>query len=160
MELAVRIANVYQSRIKFHIEPSDLEGVAILGLFYAARRFDPKKAKFSTYAQIRIEGKVKDYLALDHVKYMGKTKALPLTLTGEHSEPHGAAGVLGKAMACLPARLRTLIVLRFFAGWTHAEVAKELGLTIFRTWQLQTEALGKLRWILEQRGVHSTQDVL
>jgi len=70
-----------------HVEGSDLEGVAILGLLRAIDHFDPaQNTKFETYATYRIRGAVLDYLR--------KQDVLPRPLRKRAGELEAAAEAL------------------------------------------------------------------
>jgi RNA polymerase sigma factor FliA len=49
------------------------------------------------------------------------------------------------ALACLPERLREVVVAYFFEGVTSAEIAEQLGVTESRVSQMRTDALKLMR---------------
>lgn len=62
MPLANSIAFKKKKNLPKSITLEELKSAAYMGLLDAASKFDPSKSSFYTYASIRINGSIKDYL--------------------------------------------------------------------------------------------------
>ncbi|HEY7089732.1 MAG TPA: sigma-70 family RNA polymerase sigma factor [Tepidisphaeraceae bacterium] len=71
-----------------------------------------------------------------------------------------ASPLLNDAVASLPARDRDLVVLKFFDGKSHAELAQVLGTTENTARQRLFRAMGRLRTFFQRHGIDTTEDVL
>ena len=60
--LVRQVATAIAGRLPCHVSQSDLVGWGNLGLVDAARRFDPAKSSFATFARYRIRGAILDGL--------------------------------------------------------------------------------------------------
>ncbi|WP_457641156.1 sigma-70 family RNA polymerase sigma factor [Persephonella sp.] len=88
LSLVKKVAGkIYHRLPKGEIEFDDLVNTGIIGLMKAIDRYDKEKAKFSTYAYIKIRGEILDYLrSLDIVPRTVRDK-IKKEKTSEAEEP-------------------------------------------------------------------------
>jgi RNA polymerase sigma factor (sigma-70 family) len=66
--LAIKMARIKSLSSPPSVSFEELESAAYMGLVKAATRFDPERGyAFSSYAKIRIEGEMKDYMRLSSI---------------------------------------------------------------------------------------------
>lgn len=144
MDYARRIASNIQNGQALHYEGSDIESEALYGLVKAGARFDPERGvPFRVFVRVGIAGTIEDWLS-----YRNQTPFLEL-LDVHHTDAGLDEGVARKQLRHvvmgLPVRWRRLIVLRFWFGFTHKEAADELGIGVYRAWQIQRQAFARIR---------------
>lgn len=152
----------------------DLHSAALLGLCHAARSFDANRGvKFTSFAQDRILGEMKEYLRQSRLlgyRLAPRSEFAPqmcllseaVTSPGYHEDdpPDGlidpglpagweaeSVDTVEALARTLPGRHRSVILLLYTqAGYeTQAEVARTLGVHPARISQLHGEAIGMLR---------------
>jgi RNA polymerase sigma factor (sigma-70 family) len=144
MDYARRIASNFQNHQVLHFEASDLESEALFGLVKAGERFDPaRNVPFRVFVRVRIAGAIEDFL-----RYRNQTPFHELL--DIHSVPAGLDEVedhrrLRQTVAGLPERWRRVLVMRFWFGFSHKEVAARMGVGECRVRQIQTQAFQRMR---------------
>ncbi len=144
MDYARRIAANIQNHQALHFEASDLESEALFGLVKAGERFEPARGvPFRAFVRVRIAGAMEDYLS-----YRNQTPFHELLdvhqVTAGLDEAVDRQRITG-AVRGLPSRWQTIIILRFWFGYTHREVAARIGVGECRVRQIQTQAFQRLR---------------
>ena len=148
MDYARGVAANIRREQALHFEAADLESEAIFGLMKAGERFNPALGvPFRAMVNIRIAGQIKDFLS-----YRNQTPFHELL--DVHTTESGMDEAIGRmqlrrVLAFLPKRWRQLLVMRFWLGFTQKEAADKLGVGIDRAWQMQRQALARMRGILE-----------
>jgi len=130
-----------------------------LGLIDAAERYDPERGcAFATYATTRINGAILDGLRefegerRDHRKEFYEEDVSDFIVPSPEGYDPCASSVqedlrecVQKAVMALPKRERTAILLHEFKGLKLKEVAKIMGVTTTRIWQVRRDAFNHLR---------------
>lgn len=144
MDYARRIAANIQNHQALHFEASDLESEALYGLVKAGVRFESSRGvPFKVFVRVRIAGAMEDFLS-------SRNQTPFHELLDVHHVAPGLDEALDRqrvtrAVSTLPVRWRRFIILRYWFGFTHKEVAKRLGIGESRAWQIQTQSLRRLR---------------
>lgn len=144
----------------------DMISEGCLGLMKAARTFDPDKGfRFVTYAGSAIgqhvikaiqRHKRSRYDSLDELVYgdgEGTETTWKDTLVSSDTPDDKPAlkMLICRLLECLSFKERTIINLRFFDGLTLDEVGVRVNLGKERVRQIETKALRKLRWAIDER---------
>lgn len=140
----MKLARDIQKQLHVHVELADLESEALYGLVKAQARFDPARGQFTHFARFFIVGTMRDFLSARNQQ--------PFALL-EDERPYRedfdtASADVRRAVSALPARLQSVIRLRYWGGFSHTEIARELGVNYARSWQLEQSALKMLRAML------------
>jgi RNA polymerase sigma factor for flagellar operon FliA len=179
LPLVAAIAKVVGRRLPSTVELDELINDGVVGLFDAARRFDPSRGVgFPAYAGYRIRGAILDGLRRRDplprrlrqarrraVAAEGDTQAGGVRLVdlGEalgvaEDESLGPeawsieADLLERAcagLALLAPRDRNVLILRIVRGYTLREVATRLAVSITRVAEIQTRGLRRLRGFVD-----------
>jgi RNA polymerase sigma-70 factor (ECF subfamily) len=146
--LAVAFARRWRTR---DVELADLAQEATIGLYEAARSYDPAHRHglpFRGYALMPIRARVK--MALD-ARRMRRTPGVPLLET-DRATPAADAGIgdderelVRAAVAGLPDPQRYVIQARYFEGRPVGTIAASLGVSIPSYHRIRREALARLR---------------
>lgn len=146
----------------------------MLGLFNAAKHFDPAKAQFSTYAWCAIKRtmqrgfEVRDHIKRAHHKrtdlfkptlsFVGANLVHDAMLTqtpdraGRRlSETRETKELIDAILPLLDQRERLVLKLRYYRGQTLEQIGRRLGVTKERIRQLEVKALAQLRVALKLR---------
>lgn len=139
-------------------------GAAMVALVEAAGTYRPGGASFRDYAQHRIKGAVIDHarrqlgrhgrplaIPLDHTRWLpdaGAARAL------EAAERRVDRAQLVWALEQLEPRVRLMVVWRYWYRMPLWQVGEAWGLTEGRVSQLITEALERLRRLIDPWGLH------
>jgi len=152
------------------LEPDDLDQAAMLGLVHAAQRFDPARGfKFTTYATYAVRTHLWRALTLTRMARRlpvvhgdGREHDVPFldSIPDERAadpEAGDATVELLQAVETLPARLRTVLTLRFGLDGqgkrTLQAVGDAIGVTRERVRQLETVALRHLHRAAGRQGL-------
>lgn len=141
-------------RLPRHVELDDLVSAGYLGLMHAARGFDGSKgAGFRTYASIRIQGAMRDYIR-DENGGRSKHYTPPVQLEPEHLEEWGASPDFDREIQLREARARLAHVLNpreaavmqdlYLREHSIVEVARRFGISPGRVSQIRMKSLAKL----------------
>ena len=150
----------------------DFESASMLALVESARRFDPDRAcKFSTYAQHRIWGALRDFQrSLVALGYRCDPKAAPL-LTGLPKDPERKGRMLGAdampptgsgfdsedtvraILGRLRGRHKVACKYVYIDGMSQKAAARRMGLSQSRLSFLMREAIDLLRQSVESRAI-------
>lgn len=128
--------------------PADLYQEGVLAVLRGAARYDPTRAHDATYFHARVPGAMCD--ALDaathcgHMHYVPWEEA-PEPVTGPHEPDVFLLRRLRRAVNRLPRRLRTVVICRYWWGWTLRRVAQQLGVSESLVSRLERNALARLR---------------
>lgn len=144
INFALKLARDTQRQLHIHVELADLDSEALYGLVKAKARFDPARGQFAAFARFFIVGTMRDFLAARNQKPFAM-------LEDERSYREDfdtASADVRHAVSQLPARLQSVIRLRYWGGFSHTEIARELGVNYARSWQLEQSALKMLRAML------------
>lgn len=150
-----------RSRLPAGEEAEDLVGLALLGLVHADRRFDPSRGTaFRTFAIATMRGEI-----LGGIRTMlaqsGRTKEDPWervalddiaesflveeACPADSYERAVIRCMLARAITALPERERQVIHDYFYAEMTYTQIARRLGLSQTRVYQIKDEACRRLR---------------
>jgi RNA polymerase sigma factor for flagellar operon FliA len=153
------------------IDYDDLVSAGYLGLEDAAKRYNPEKAKFTTFASRRVRGAMLDEIRrVNHTERVGPPpKIYSLELFRDEDgclafEPEDKSVDLIKSafnselrvkLAQVIDRLtdiqRQVIIKYYFKQMQLKEIGKELGLSESRIGQIRGEAVLRLRGMLNRR---------
>lgn len=87
----------------------------------------------------------------DHIHFIEMIVDPDASTAGE-IEGREIRAILNSGIDCLPERERLVIALYYFEGLTFKEIGKVLGVSESRVYQLHTQAMGRLRGYLRERG--------
>ena len=120
-------------------------------------------------SQLRDEERFQSWLfRIAHNQAISETRRRPTTTLEDAPEPADPspysaqdllldgrvnASVVRRALLQLPENLREVLVLRFFAGLSHAEVAAQIGKSEQNARVMQFRALKQMRGLVEAEGV-------
>ena len=135
-----------------------------IGLIEAVERYDPKRGvAFSLYAVHRVRGRILDFLrregqvdlpCLEEETEMCETAKELLVderpSVAELAEHHALVGVLGAAMARLPARERIVLEGVTIGGTRAQTMAESLGVTPAQIYRLQKNGIRRVRGMLSR----------
>ena len=135
-----------------------------IGLIEAVERYDPKRGvAFSLYAVHRVRGRILDFLrregqvdlpCLEEETEMCETAKELLVderpSVAELAEHHALVGVLGAAMARLPARERIVLEGVTIGGTRAQTMAESLGVTPAHIYRLQQNGIRRIRGMLSR----------
>jgi RNA polymerase sigma factor (sigma-70 family) len=136
----------------------DAVGVASLGLVHAARRFDPARSAFGTYAflwcraylnrwwQDRARGGLRQADGSARISRLDSDDRRPFrdSLPAPVTDPDALLDVEA-VLAGLSPKARATLTLTFLEGRSLAEAGRELGLTGERVRQIRRRVVGLLR---------------
>jgi RNA polymerase sigma factor (sigma-70 family) len=162
IEFARQLAAKKQRSLALHVEASDLESEAIFAMMKAGERFNPdSNVPFTAFVRVRIAGQMNDWCSYRNQQPFAELSDVFLDMSATRCAFHGElARRLKRFVGRLPARLRTIIRLRYVDGFTQSEIAPMLGVNESRIGQLERKALGKLKVGMNRRGVHKVADIL
>jgi RNA polymerase sigma-B factor len=149
----------------------DLEQVGTIGLIHAVDRFDPDRGTdLVCFAAPTICGEIKRHLRdrtsavriprrLDEPSRRGAVVPLPrddeprsdALAVDDTFDSSDARMLLSAGFRTLDARARRILHLRFFAGLSQAEIARELGLSEILVSRVLRASLERLRGALAER---------
>ena len=138
---------------------ADLEGE--LGRTPTNRELE-ERSGLTPMELVRLEGRLHRSLVLSLDAPMGEQDGQPTTLASSlvdsaHLEPLAAleerevARYVGDAIACLPDRLKSVVVASYFEGESLGDIAQRLQVTESRVSQLRSEALALMRRGIEMQ---------
>jgi RNA polymerase sigma factor (sigma-70 family) len=157
----------------------DLCSYGMIGLVQAAKAYDPDATTyaFASIAKRRIRGSIVEGLRSEFGRTGKKAKftkyAHPLDASMEDDERMGTPskvtenealaslteGYIQELLDELPAMDRTVIDLRYGAGWNAKQIAKLFGISETKVAIIIQRSLARLREILEARGFTSSAEV-
>lgn len=165
LDLVHRLARRKAAQCPSQVDERDLISAGYLGLVDAARRWDPRRGPFRRFASTRVLGSMLDQLRKDDPlsrsarargDYAPEIVSLdaardPDEVADPRVAPPSTARLEWEELLGLLAshRLRMVVDLRFRVGLTLREVGLVLGLSEPRVWQLEAQALARLRERLE-----------
>ncbi|HIU33508.1 MAG TPA: sigma-70 family RNA polymerase sigma factor [Candidatus Pullichristensenella excrementigallinarum] len=126
-EFRPKIARYVAARIENHADVEDLVSTILLKVFAHLEEYDETKGSLSTWIYAITRNQVIDYYK--------KRKTLPLPEGYEPkttSFPAFADEILDElayALERLPERQRNAVVLFYYAGLSHREIAQKMGIT-------------------------------
>jgi RNA polymerase sigma factor (sigma-70 family) len=138
---------------------------AMLALVEAARTYRPGgAATFRTYAHHRIRGAVVDHVRRELGRYW-RPSSWPLHLSKRLPDWASSAALeaverrvdraqLVAAIERLEPRPRLMVVWHYWYGMSLREMGEVWGFTESRASQVMTQALERLRWLLDPWGLH------
>ena len=137
---------------RFLYEQKDIEDAVQEAFFALAKNIskisDPYCNKTRAYVVITIERKALDILKARRRRPrgepQGKARGLDIPL------PDGGVAA---AMATLPPRERSFLIMKYAAGYTNRELSEMLGLTYSGVNSLDHRAKKKLRELLKEEGI-------
>ena len=165
--MAVQLASAQS----VHVDAEDLAGAGMIGLMRAAHNFRRARGvPFGSYAKHRIRGEMLDFIA-GGFKHMHQDlieeAEFELQITGEIARPDpcpraskDVRRLVAIAVRDLPPQMRGVIAMRFIGEMPHKAVGRTLGLGDSRIWQVQREALARMRRTLRLYQVTKLEDVL
>jgi len=163
-QLAAQIPNTF--------DVEDLVSEGCLALTSAATRYRPKDhggAPFSAYARFRVRGAMLDFVGGKNWERAKRTDSLDTFEREDETfiepdslrvQPQTEATIdssrltsqLRSAIAQLPARLQTVVILRYHQGAQFDAIAHAIGVKQTRASNLHVQALTELRSILRTSG--------
>jgi RNA polymerase sigma factor (sigma-70 family) len=160
LPIARSIAEVFARRVPASIDPSDLLSAAMVGLWEAASR-NPGHENFIGYAKTRISGAVIDELRRQNWTSRGmlqRRDLVNLVLIDEFKDLDNYAGYSTPSIAErvvetaemlerlkeLPKRTQRLVRM-LLCGERQVDIARKLGLSEPRIYQLLTEVRARMR---------------
>ena len=144
----------------------DMEADGYMGLIDAATRFDPERGvQFITFARWRIDGAILDGIrraAWGVSRRCGRVRLLPVpievlgdvpggTEPDQVLESHWEAEALSAAVDALPPQMRQVVRLRFWEEMKVDDIARALGVTDTRIFQILKDARARLAASLKGR---------
>jgi RNA polymerase sigma factor (sigma-70 family) len=123
-------------------------------LIGAARKYDPSRAKFSTYAHIGISlglrtQRIKASRRKNHCWYTDHIEQYDEGYDDpEFDDEKVSSGIIASALEQLPDREREIVTMRLIDGKTLKEVGERFGICKERIRQIQEAATKKLRELL------------
>jgi RNA polymerase sigma factor (sigma-70 family) len=149
MPLAKSLAIAAKKKLPSNYDLDDLTSVAYLGLVEAANRFsEDKQTQFSTFAYLRIQGSILDFLRKE--KYNNN-----VDLTNEpFYQDKFESSLFDKIETELGSRAAKVIRLRFVDEYSMKEIGKEIGIAESRVSQLLSE------YVIQIRSSFSKDDLL
>jgi RNA polymerase sigma factor (sigma-70 family) len=141
-------------RVGSRQEAEDLTQLTFEKALRSFRKFDERRASFSTWVMTIARNALVDYYRSDR-----SSRQEPIgdpndaeSLLGEHGEQQPSLGIapeLESALAKLNDRERELIALRFGGDMTGIEISRMTGLTVANVQQILSRSLRRLRSELE-----------
>ena len=157
---------VFREVMPYRALPAVMDAVqeGTIGLIEAVERYDPKRGvAFSLYAVHRVRGRILDFLrregqvdlpCLEEETEMCETAKELLVderpSVAELAEHHALVGVLGAAMARLPARERIVLEGVTIGGTRAQTMAESLGVTPAQIYRLQKNGIRRVRGMLSR----------
>ena len=157
---------VFREVLPYRTLPAVMDAVqeGTIGLIEAVERYDPSRgAAFSLYAVHRVRGRIRDFLrrevqvdlpCLDANAGAQETAKELLAdecpSVAELAEHHALAGVLGAALARLPARERCVLEGVTIGGARAQTMADALGVTPAHIYRLQQSGIRRIRGMLSR----------
>ena len=165
LRLAYRFANDYTRRHRVRYR-DDIVSAALEGLTIAAKKYDPARAKFSTYARWWMRARVHHAVVKSFVVHIPAPAFAVGSKFADFRDRAASCGEvtdqiparadrledLGEvldALEALPGRSRYVLEQIFVAGRTYAEVGAELKISQTRAGQIARAAIERLRAIFE-----------
>ena len=141
MPLAVKMARIKSKSVPPSVSFEELESAAYMGLVDAASRFDPEMGfAFSSYARMRIEGEMRDYMRGNH-------RPARFIMDGEDfaEEARDECSVLEQCSAHLDDREVKILSLYYIENRPMKEIGFSEGVSESRVSQILNSCRKKLR---------------
>lgn len=145
------LARAQAWRFRGAADLDDLRGVALLGLYQAAQRWDERRGvRFNTYATRCIVGSLQDYTRRERAWKANTAEWPARDRPGAQDVEAEALGRMEhtqalRALQWLPERERSLLAAHYREGRTDVELAREIGVTPGRVRQLWAQGLRRAR---------------
>lgn len=162
LELVRSVAYSIVCRLPAHVDVNDLISAGSIGYMAAVERYEPRRGSFREFASIKIRGAIIDSLRRQSPGMRYRQNRMPFIVAMEDLPEvavesnvfevihvQGMLPRLAAALTQLSDRHRFVVERSFYDGEALSVIGKELGLHESRISQLRTEALNKLRELLD-----------
>lgn len=161
MGYAAHFAFTVWRRLPIILDLEDMKSEAMLAMVTVAAKFEKSRGlPFAGVAKIRIRGALSDYLRKhDPMNAAGELEDVHTVETIVHTYSK-ASELVRAALLDIPIRERVILTMRYGHGLSHDRIAKRIGLSSSRVWQLDQQWTPELKLALARRGIRKVADIL